>query len=436
MGDWRQRYAEKLIAPEAAAELIEDGMTIHFGSVAADPHFLIPYIAARREELSEVVAFADLTRTADPFDDTLAEERHIEVRAAYLTPGPRIPYRAGRLNYNPATVYTARLRYRRGFTPEIAYFHLSEPDEQGMMSFGAAMWDNKLILRAATKVVAEVEEGLVRTAGDNWIHVDEVDHLVDFTPNPAPRATAPPLDPEEQAIVDVAAAYAAELVDDGDTVEVGVGAASNAITPHLASKHDLGFHSELTSPGIAVLHDQGVFTGRYKTRDVGKMVVTALPGTPADLEAISRHYDDWELYGVDYIHDPSVIASHDHMTSINTGTMIDLTGQVVFDSIGRDMYTGPGGQLEFVIGAVYAAHGKSIHVFPSTAKEVSRIVVDLPPGANVGIPRYLTDYVVTEYGTASLYGKSERQRALELIAIAHPDHRGDLTKQARKAGLL
>jgi acyl-CoA hydrolase len=124
------------------------------------------------------------------------------------------------------------------------------------------------------------------------------------------------------------------------------------------------------------------------------------------------------------------------MTSINTGTMIDLTGQFVFDSLGREMYTGPGGQLEFVIGAVYAPGGRSIHVLPSTAGDTSRIVSELPPGANVGIPRYLTDLVVTEFGVASLFGKTERDRARELISIADPDHRADLTKQARACGLL
>jgi 4-hydroxybutyrate CoA-transferase len=228
---------------------------------------------------------------------------------------------------------------------------------------------------------------------------------------------------------------AAELVRDGDTIEIGVGAASNAVTPHLATKRDLGYHSELTSPGVAQLFEAGVFNGSRKSRDVGKMVVTMLPAVAADLEVVRRHYAAWEVYGVDYIHDPAVIASQSQMTSINTGTMVDLTGQIVFDSAGREMITGPGGQLEFVIGAIYAPGGRSIHVFPSTVQGQTRVVAELPAGAIVGVPRYLADFVVTEYGVASLMGKTERARARDLIAIAHPDHRADLQAQARRLGL-
>ncbi len=238
-------------------------------------------------------------------------------------------------------------------------------------------------------------------------------------------------------MIDVVGANTAELVRDRDTIEIGVGAASNAVAAHLAGKHDLGYHSELTGPGITRLHDEGVFTGKYKGRGTGKMVATALPVSPEDRALIvERHFDEWELYGVDYIHDPAVIASHSQMTAINTGMSIDLTGQIVFDSVGRSMHTGPGGQLEFVIGAVYAPGGRSIHALPSTAGEHSRIVAELLPGASVGIPRYLTDLVVTEYGVASMFGKSERARAEELIAITHPDHRAELKREARRAGLL
>jgi 4-hydroxybutyrate CoA-transferase len=440
MSDWRARYAHKIVSAEAAVALVRDGMTLHFGMVHADPWYLAPLIAQRRDDLHDVVAYGDLMRVPTLWDEPTAAERHVELRAGYLTPGPRSAYRRGRISYTPSTVFTAHRRYERDTPrPDLGFFRLSEPDEHGLMSFGTMLWDNKLALRASKTVVAEVEEGRVRSAGDNFVHVDEVDYMVEVAPPQGAATTQPPASPEESAVLDVAAAFAAELVRDGDTIEIGVGAASNAITPHLAGKHDLGYHSELTSPGVAALHERGVFTGRRKSRDVGKMVVTALPPEPADLAIAQRHFDDWEVYGVDYIHDPSVIASQAQMTAINTGTMIDLTGQFVFDSIGRQMYTGPGGQFEFVVGAVYAPGGKSIHVLPSTAGasgEHTRVVAELPAGAVVGVPRFLTDYVVTEHGVASLWGKTERDRARELIAIAHPDHRGELTAQARRLGLL
>jgi 4-hydroxybutyrate CoA-transferase len=439
MSDWQTRYADKVIDPSAAIDLIEDGSLVHLGAVASDPWYLMPYLHERREGKHDVVAYGDLTRLDLQWDDNLAEERHVEMRSAYLTPGPRSAYQAGRTHYHPATVFTEPRRYERDLgDPDIGIYHMSPPDERGYMSFGFAMWDNKITLRRSRTVIAEVAPNVVRTAGDNYVHVDEVDYLVpipdDAMPNVTPRV--PDRDEGQLARLDLAGAFAAELVRDGDTVEIGVGAASNAVTSHLASKRDLGYHSELTGPGIATLFAQGVFNGSRKSRDVGKMVVTALPGVPEELAIAQQHFDDWLVFGVDYIHDPAVIASQSNMTSINTGTMIDLTGQFVFDSMGRDMYTGPGGQLEFVIGAVYAPGGRSIHVLPATAGETSRIVCELPPGANVGIPRYLTDLVVTEFGVASLFGKTERDRARELIAIADPDHRADLTKQARAAHLL
>ena len=392
MSDWRSRYADKLISAEEAAGLVSDGMTVHFGLSSACPLLLTPLIAERRPELRDVIAYGDLMMSADHWDEALADERHIDMRTYFVTAVTRPVYEASRISYHPATCYTTIRRFERDSgRPDIGYFRLSAPDAEGHCSFGRSVWDSKIALRASKLVVAEIaEQDMPRTAGDgNRIHIDEVDHLVELPPDaPARPAITPRQRSTEQlAVLDVVGANAAELVRDGDTVEVGVGAASNAVIPHLAGKHDLGFHSELTGPGIAQLHDAGVFTGRRKSRDVGKMVATALPGAAEERELIAeRHFDEWELYGVDYIHNPTVIASQSQMTSINTAIMIDLTGQVVFDSIGRKMQAGPGGQLEFVIGAVYADGGRSIHALPSMAREQSRIIAELPPGANVGIP--------------------------------------------------
>ncbi len=439
MSDWQTRYADKVIDPTSAVGLVEDGWLVHLGAAGSDPWYLMPFLHERREELNDVVAYGDLTRLDLQWDENLAEERHIEMRSAYLTPGPRRAYLAGRTHYQPATVFTEPRRYERDLgDPDVGIYHMSPPDERGYMSFGAALWDNKITLRLSQRVIAEVASAVIRTAGDNFVHVDEVDYLVPVPDEALPNISVQPAERDAASLarLDLAGAYTAELVRDGDTVEIGVGAASNAVIPHLATKRDLGYHSELTGPGIASLYAQGVFNGSRKSRDVGKMVVTALSSIPSELAIEQASFDDWLVFGVDYVHNPSVIASQSNMTSINTGTMIDLTGQFVFDSMGREIYTGPGGQLEFVIGAVYAPGGRSIHVLPATAGETSRIVCELPPGASVGIPRYLTDLIVTEFGVASLFGKTERDRARELIAIADPDHRADLTKQARARGLI
>lgn len=438
---WRDQYADKLIAPKRAIELIEDGMTIHFGLASACPHMLTALIGEAREDFRDVLAFGDLMSWGGDWDNVGAGERHIEMRCCFVTLANRDAYSRGHTQFHPATVFTSQRRFERDIgPPDIAYLRLGVPDEAGNCSIGTSIWDTTIAARAAKLVVAEIaEEGMPRTSGDSSINVADIDFLVAIPDDWPPRVPFSPVvkdDPEELAILDVAGANVAELVRDGDTIEIGVGAASNAVTQHLGSKRDLGYHSELTGPGIVPLFEAGVFNGLRKSRDVGKMIATALPASLEDQEVIARHPDQWELHGVDYVHNPAVISSQFQMTSINTAMTVDLTGQIVFDGIGRRMHSGPGGQIEFVVGAVYAPGGRSIHVLPSTAGAHSRIVCDLAPGSSVGIPRYLTDLVATEYGVASMFGKSERARAEELIAIAHPDHRAELESQARNAGLL
>ena len=439
MSDWRERYADKRIEAGAALDLVRDGMIVHLGCAAATPRYLLPRLAARRERLRDVIVYGDIAFNGSHFDGTLDEQRHIDLRVSHVTL-TRPVYQARRLSYTPATIVNAHRRYDRIGNPDLGLFRLSEPDENGRMSFGSSLWDSKIMLRRCKKVVAEIEPDLLRCAGDNFVHIDEVDFWVEIENEgaaPPISAALPPATPEESAILDVAGAYAAELVQDGDTLEIGVGAAPIAITPHLHHKRDLGYHSELTAPGIPALHEAGVINGRRKTHDPGKLVVTALPFDREELAIVARNADAWVMRGIDYIHDIEIIRTQHQMTAINTGTMIDLTGQIVFDSIGHEIYTGPGGQIEFVVGAAYSPAGKNIHIFASqTNAGQSRIVAELPPGSYVGTPRYFTDHVVTEYGLASLMGKTERERALELIALAHPDHQPELRNQARRLGLI
>jgi len=438
MSDWSQRYSKKILSDEAALDLVRDGMVIHLGCAAATPRHLLPQLAARRSELRDVIVYGDLAVNWSEFDHALEEERSVDLRVSHVTLTRPI-YTARRLSHTSATIVNANRRYDRIGNPDLGLFRLSEPDEEGRMSFGSSLWDSKVMLKRCKRVVAEIEPGLMRSAGDNFVHVDEVDFLVEVPKSKmAPLAASlPPASAREAEILDVAGAFAADLIQDGDTIEIGVGAAPNSITPHLATKKDLGYHSELTSPGIPALHEAGVFNGSRKTLDKGKLVVTALPFDRGELEIVARNYDDWIVMGTDYVHDLGVLQAQRQMTCINTGTMIDLTGQIVFDSIGREMYTGPGGQIEFVVGAAYSPGGKNIHIFGSQTNDGdSRIVSELPRGAYVGTPRYYTDFVVSENGVASLMGKTDRERALELISIAHPDHQSELRDQARRLQLI
>lgn len=438
MADWRERYAHKIVPADTVLDRVRDGMIIHLGCAAASPRFLLPQLAQRRDRLRDVIVYGDLAINWSEFDHHLDDEHHVDLRVSHVTLTRPI-YKAGRLSHTSATIVNAHRRYDRIGDPDLGLFRLSEPDEHGLMSFGTSLWDSKIMLKRCKQVAAEIEPRMWRSAGDNFIHVDEVDFLIEVPDSQMMPLTAalPPAGPEEAAILDVAGAFAAELVRDGDTIEIGVGAAPNAITPHLSRKRDLGYHSELTSPGIPALHEAGVMNGSRKTRDRGQLVVTALPFDRDELAIVARHQDAWIMRGIDYIHDIGVVASQHQMTCINTGTMIDLSGQIVFDSIGREMYTGPGGQIEFVVGAAYSPGGKNIHIFGSQTNEgQSRIVAELPPGSYVGTPRYLTDYVVTEHGIASLMGKTDRERALELIAIAHPDQQPELRDRARSLKLI
>jgi 4-hydroxybutyrate CoA-transferase len=288
-------------------------------------------------------------------------------------------------------------------------------------------------------VLAEVSPNLIRTYGDNYIHVSEIDYFVPHTPTErAPgatdilgRKTAGPGEVEKTI-----AEHVGSLIQNGDVIEVGVGGVAEWITQLdvLANKHDLGIHSENLPRGMASLVMNGVVTGKLKTINTGKVVSTACGGgTKKEMDFIDMN-PVFELYDSGYVLDPKVIGAHDNMVSINAAMSIDLTGQIAAESIGPMMVSGTGGQLAFAIGAALSKGGRNITVLPSTARqgEVSRIVPQLENGTVVTVPRTMADAVVTEYGIARLKGKTQRQRAEELINIAHPDFRADLKNEVRR----
>jgi 4-hydroxybutyrate CoA-transferase len=311
-------------------------------------------------------------------------------------------------------------------------FRVSPPDERGMCSFGPAIWHNKALARNAKVKIAEVQEGVIRTYGDNFYPVDDIDYLVEVPASGTPELPMTQASDAKVEAAEVIGAQAAELVRDGDTIEIGVGFASSVIVRFLGNKLHLGYHSELTPPGVVDLIDAGVIDGKNKKLNPGKAVATAGP-LGAEMGRLHEN-PDWELYGVEYTHDLRNIINQEHMVAINTAIAVDLTGQVAAEAIGPRMWSGAGGQLEFVTGAMMAREGRSVHCLLSTALggEESRIVAGLPRGSVITVPRTLTDYVVTEYGTVNLLGKSEGERADALISIAHPDHRPALRRQARR----
>jgi 4-hydroxybutyrate CoA-transferase len=438
VSSWQERYAHRIISAEAAAGLVKDGDRVYLSYYPGHPIAVPRALAARRQELSGVLLFADLFPSALEWDRP-GEEHHIRCYTGFLVPSNRSAYEDGSMSFAPGALAAMGKREERaapGSSGIDVYFcRVSPPDERGLCSFGSAVWHNKTMAQKAKIAVAEIQEGVIRTHGDNFIPIDEFDYLVEAPP---PREFQPVAEAggEKVEVLEVIGAQTAELVRDGDTMEIGVGFASSAVVRFLGNKVHLGFHSELTPPGVVYLVDSGVMDGRKKTLNPGKAVATCGPIGP---EAQRLHENPaWELYGVEYTHNLSVIAAQENMVAINTAVTIDLTGQVAAESFGSRMWSGSGGQLEFVMGAMMAPGGRSIHCLPSTALNgtESRIGAAFPRGSIVTVPRTLVDYVVTEYGVVSLVGKSERERAEALISIAHPNHRRELRRQGRRLGIL
>jgi acetyl-CoA hydrolase len=311
--------------------------------------------------------------------------------------------------------------------------HLSPPDEHGFCSFGVENGLSKSPADSAKVVIAEVNERMPRTLGDSFIHVNRLDYVV---PVNYPLAEMRMAEEGISDAIDKIAQYIADLIPDGATMQMGIGAIPDTVLKYLYDKRDLGVHTELFSDGVIDLVDAGVLNGSRKTLHPGKIIAGILLGT----QPLYDWVDDnpmIELHPTEYINDPFVIAQNERMVAINSAIEIDLTGQVCADSIGPRLYSGVGGQMDFIYGASRSKGGVPIIALPSTATmrdgtTISRIVSLLKHGAGVVTSRNHIHYVVTEYGVADLYGKSIRQRAKALISIAHPDFRETLLDEARQ----
>lgn len=434
--DWRQEYERKLITPEEAAKLIKSGEHVAF-AYGLEPQDLGLALAARAGEIQNVRLYVPAPGRDLPWYE-LGWEDTFQVTVGYVLPVARKMIEEKRGDYLVSGLLWAEDPAVREAV-DVLLIYLSTPDEHGYCSFGASLWDKKKAVRAAKLVLAEVSPGLIRTYGDNYIHVSEIDHFVTHTPTGRAlgvtdmlgRKTSGPTE-VEKAIAE----YVGSVIRNGDTIEVGVGGVAEWILQLgvLENKHDLGVHSENLPRGTGSLVMKGVITGKFKTLNPGKVVSTACGGgTKEEMDFIHMN-PNFELYSSDYVLDPWVIAAHDNMVALNSALAVDLTGQIAAESIGPSMVSGTGGQLAFAIGANLSKGGRNIIGLRSEAQggKVSRIVPQLQPGTVVTVPRTLADIVITEYGIARLKGKTQRQRAEELIGIAHPDFRCELRREAQR----
>jgi 4-hydroxybutyrate CoA-transferase len=436
--DWQEEYKRKLVAPEEAIKVIKSGDRVVFGM--PDALALGLALAGRADELKGVRIQGGGGRDF-PWYDSSWEEIYpgaFQLEVPYVLPLVRELMDARRGDFAVAGLMGVpdplSLENVGVFIVQI-----SPPDEHGFCSFGASLWHKKELVKVAKVTLAEVNENVIRTYGDNFVHISEIDYFIEHTPTgrvPGStdilgRKTAGPGEVEKTV-----AQHIGTLIKDGDCLEIGVGGTAEWVAQvgGLETKHDLGWHSENTVKGIATLVRNGVINGKYKNIHRERAVATAVGGgTTEEMDYINNN-PLFEVYSSNYILDPRVIGSHDNMVAINSAIGVDLTGQIAAESIGPVMTSGSGGQLAFAIGAYLSKGGRSIVAIPSTARggTLSRIMPMLAQGTVVSTPRTLADIVVTEYGIARLKGKTQRERALELIGIAHPEFRAELKKEAER----
>lgn len=432
MAHWSTTYHQKLKTAEEAMGLVESGDRVYYGGNAAIPRALVRALAARRGELRDVQLNHVLLLGDDPLSVPGTEGR-FRHNSLFVGPADRRAVNEGRADYVPIFLHQIPRLFRDGIVPlDVAMVQVSPPDEHGFMSLGVEVLASKTACRHAEKIVAQVNERMPRVLGDSFLHVHDVDVIVEEDEE------LPTLEPQPATAVERAIGErVVPLIERGSTVQMGIGGIPDAVYEMVEGPLQLGVHTEMLSDGAMRAIQRGVITGSRKTLHAGKVVITFALGTPELYDFLDNN-PLIEAHPVEHVNDPYVVSQNEKMVAINSAIEVDLTGQVCSDSIGPRIYSGFGGQVDFIRGAARSKGGKPIIALPSTAKggEVSRIVPALKPGSGVVTSRADVHYVVTEHGVANLFGRNLRERAEALIAIAHPDFRQELEDAAKERKLL
>jgi acyl-CoA hydrolase/GNAT superfamily N-acetyltransferase len=435
-GVMQQHYAEKYASEEAIFTRIHRGDTIFISTACGEPQYLVQalmrHVEAHPTALVDAEVFHVWTLGVAPY---AAEKftRNFRHTSFFIGENTRAAVNQGLADYTPIFLSQIPALFSRQRVPvDVALIQTSPPDGHGYMSLGISVDITKAAAENASLVIAQVNTHMPRTHGDGFIHIDDVDFLV---PHDEPLLTYQAA--VQGDVVQRIGAYVARLIEDGDTIQVGYGSTPNAILAHLHEKKHLGVHTELLSDGLVELLKRGVVDNSQKRLNRGKSIATFCMGSTATYTFVHDN-PAVEFRTADYTNDPLIIAQHDHMVAINSALEIDLTGQTTAESLGKRFYSGMGGQADFMRGAALSRHGRTILALPSTAENgiVSRLVPFLSEGAGVTLNRGDVHYVVTEYGIAYLHGKNIRERAMALIAIAHPTFRPWLIEEAKKLRLI
>jgi 4-hydroxybutyrate CoA-transferase len=431
--NWTYAYQSQIATAQEAVRSIKSGDRIFLSGNASVPQKLLSALVEFAPNLCNVEICQALSIGSSEYVEPKMA-KHLRVNSMFISENVRQAVQEGRADFTPVLLSEFPLLFKNGFLPlDVALIHVSPPDEHGYCSFGVEVGLTKSAAESAKIIIAEVNQQMPRTLGDSFIHVSKLHHII---PVNYPLPEVHMLNAGSSDVTEKIVRYIVELIPNGATMQLGIGAIPNTVLKYLYQKKDLGVHSELFSDGVIGLVEAGVITNTRKTLHRGKIIAGFIIGTQ-ELYSWVDNNPLVELHPTEYVNDPFIIAQNEHMVAVNSAIEIDLTGQVCADSIGPKLYSGVGGQLDFIYGASRSKGGIPIIALPSTTtlKDgtlISRITAMLNRGAGVVTSRNHIRYVVTEYGVADLYGKSIRQRSQKLIKIAHPDFRSALEKQAKE----
>lgn len=424
---WRTWYKEHLFTPAQAVQQIKSGQRVVVAHACGEPSIILDALVANAAqyenvEIIHMVAMGKAAYCQPQYD------KNFHHNAFFLGGSTRAAAAEGRVDFTPVYFSEIPGLLREDLRPNVTLLQCSPPDAHGYVSLGVSVDYTKPAAEASDLVIAQVNQNMPRTLGDSFLHVTQIGCLVEAD-TPVIELAPPKIGDVERAIGE----NVASLVQDGDTLQLGIGAIPDAVLLFLKEKNDLGIHTEMFSDGVVELVEAGVITNKAKTLHRGQSVATFLMGTRRLYDYVNNN-PAVAMYPVDYVNDPYVIGQNDNLVSINSCVQVDIMGQVVSTSAGLRQISGVGGQVDFVRGANLSKGGRAIMAMPSTTGKgkISKIVPFLDQGSAVTTTRNEVNYVITEYGIAKLKGKSLRQRAEALIRIAHPDFRDELTAEFRR----
>lgn len=434
--DWETIYQSRIVSPEEAVRTIRSGSRIFLTGNCSVPRRLMSALIEYAPQLEKVEICQALAVSGSEYVAP-EMEGHLRINSLFTGANVRKAVQEGHADFTPVLLSEFPLMFSKGFLPvDVALVHLSPPDRHGYCTLGIEAGLTRSAAESAKIIIAEINQQMPRMHGDTMIHVSDLDYIV---PVDYPLAELP-MHEEGSEAIDRIAQHIAERIPDGATLQAGIGAIPDSVLHYLGDKKDLGIHSELISDGVIDLVEKGVITGARKTIHPGKIIAGFLLGTSRLYQWVND-FPLVELHCTEYVNNPFTIAQNTRMVAMNSAIEIDLTGQVCADSIGTKIYSGVGGQADFIYGSSLSQGGLPIIALPSTSTlrdgtVISRIAPTLKPGAGVTTTRNHVHYICTEFGMVDLYGKSLHQRAQLLISIAHPDFRDELTSQAKKLNYL